>query len=60
MKEEIKKLRLVTGMTVIELSEALGVSRKTIYDWEAGVYKPSNLAKKQIERVARQIKRRQR
>ncbi len=56
MQEEVKQLRLVAGMSVIEFSKALGVSRKTVYDWEGGIYEPSNLARKQIRILAKKLK----
>lgn len=47
MKERIKKLRKIKGLTQTELAERIGVSRTAIYDWERGAYMPegANLRK---------------
>ena len=50
---EIKELRKRLGMTQQELANAVGVDRVTIARWEAGQKKPSNLATRQLARLAK-------
>jgi transcriptional regulator with XRE-family HTH domain len=33
---QIRELRLAKGYTIQEMADALGVDRKTAYNWEAG------------------------
>ena len=53
MSNEIKELRKRLGMTQQELANAVGVDRVTIARWEAGQKKPSNLARRQLARLAK-------
>ena len=39
--QELKKLRLATGMRQEDLAEKLGVSRSTVTCWELGTNKPT-------------------
>ena len=50
---EIKELRKRLNMTQQELANAVGVDRVTIARWEAGQKKPSNLARRQLARLAK-------
>lgn len=47
---------LVAGMSVVEFAKAVGVDRQAVYYWLDGTYQPSSLARKQIARVAKKIK----
>ena len=50
---EIKELRKRLNMTQQELANAVGVDRVTVARWEAGQKKPSNLARRQLARLAK-------
>ncbi len=41
---EVRTLRLALGYSVAQLAEAVGVTRGTVYKWEAGIHRPSRLA----------------
>ena len=49
----IKELRKKLGLTQQELADKIGVARVTIARWETGQKKPSNLAKRQLVRLAK-------
>ena len=51
--QEIKKLRKRLGMTQQELADKIGVDRVTVARWETEQKKPSNLAKRQLARLAK-------
>ncbi len=48
---EIKELRKKLKMTQQELADKLGVHRVTVAEWEGNNKRPSNLAKRQLERL---------
>lgn len=50
---EIKDIRKKRGLTQQELADIIGVDRVTVARWEIGAKKPSNLAKRQLSRLAR-------
>ena len=50
---EVKELRKRLNMTQQELASAIGVDRCTVQRWEAGLKKPSNMAKKHLARLAK-------
>ena len=52
MPNEIKELRKKLNMTQQELANAVGVDRVTVARWEAGDKRPSNLARRQLARLA--------
>ena len=41
--KKLQALREQRNITVSELAHKTGLSRKTIYDWEAGVHQPSSV-----------------
>ena len=45
-KSEVKKLREFLGMTQSEFAQELGISKKTVSQWEIGYRKPSSLARR--------------
>lgn len=45
-KEEVKKLRKRLMMNTREFGNAVGVSSRTVEDWEQGRYRPSGSARK--------------
>ncbi len=47
----IGRFRKSLKLTQHEFAQRLGVSRAAVAKWEAGVYKPSSLAKREIERL---------
>ena len=53
---EIKKLRAKLKMTQQALADALGVHRVTVAEWEINHKRPSNLAKRQLTRLANNAK----
>lgn len=52
----IKALRNQLGLTQQELSEKIGVSWSTVARWESSDSKPSKLALRNLERLARKHK----
>jgi len=48
---EIKELRNRLKMTQQALADKLGVHRVTVAEWEINHKRPSNLAKRQLERL---------
>jgi len=48
---EIKELRKKLKMTQQQLADKLGVHRVTVAEWEASRKRPSNLAKRQLNRL---------
>ena len=52
--QDIKGLRKKLGMTQQELADKIGVDRVTVARWEAGEKKPSNLARRQLQRLQQQ------
>jgi len=53
---DIKKLRKELGLTQVEFAERLGVASMTVKRWEAGTARPSQLALRQLCRLARKVK----
>ena len=51
--KEIKAIRKRLGFTQTELANELGVNQVTVNRWENGKRKPSKLAVRQLERLAR-------
>lgn len=51
---EIKELRRKLKMTQQQLADVLGVHRVTVAEWEINHKKPSNLAKRQLNRLVAQ------
>ena len=51
--KEIIKLRKKHKMTQQQLADAIGVDRVTVARWETGQKRPSNLAKRQLARLAK-------
>lgn len=49
----IKELRKQLNLTQQELADKIGVDRVTVARWETGKKKPSNLAKRQLARLAK-------
>ncbi|MCK5235890.1 MAG: helix-turn-helix domain-containing protein [Deltaproteobacteria bacterium] len=54
--DEIVGLRKKLKMTQQELANALGVDRVTVARWETGRGRPSNLARRQLARLANKSK----
>lgn len=50
--KEIKTLRKKLKMTQQQLADKLGVARLTIIRWEANQKHPSNLAERELARLA--------
>lgn len=50
---EIKELRKRLNKTLQQLADAIGVDRSTVQRWEAGTRRPSNLAKRNLARLAK-------
>ena len=48
-KEEIRRLRKRLMMNTREFGNAVGVSSRTVEDWEQGRYQPSGSARKLLE-----------
>ena len=48
---EIKELRKKLQMTQQQLADKLGVHRVTVAEWEANRKRPSNLARRQLNRL---------
>ena len=53
---QIAKLRVGLGLGVEEFAQKVGVSRMTVYRWTEGRSKPSGLALKALERLAKRAK----
>ena len=53
---EIKELRNKLKMTQQQLADKLGVHRVTVAEWEGNNKRPSNLAKRQLERLVNNAK----
>ena len=51
--QEIKELRKKSKLSQQELADKIGVNRVTVARWEADVKKPSNLARRQLQRLTR-------
>ncbi len=51
----IKKLRQKLGLTQQDFSNLVGVTVRTVTNWEKGKSQPSRLAKKQIEALWKSI-----
>ena len=49
---EFSELRARTGMTIDELSETMGFSRRTLYRWENGETPPRKAAVQLLEKIA--------
>ncbi len=52
----IKEIRKAKDWTQAELAYHLGVTTTTIANWEQGVSRPSPLAQRQLDRLARKIR----
>lgn len=52
MDIDVGAIRKRLGLTQEELADKLGVTRMTIYNWENKKKRPSNLAKRQLDRLA--------
>ena len=53
---EIKELRKKLEMTQQQLADELGVHQVTVALWETNQKRPSNLAKRQLERLVKNAK----
>ncbi|WP_456085750.1 helix-turn-helix domain-containing protein [Limnoraphis robusta] len=53
--ELIKALRRYMGLTQAEFAERLGVRRKTVSEWENGVYEPTLATLKYLTLIAEQV-----
>ena len=51
--KDIKKLRKKLKMTQTEFADKLGVAKLTVFNWEHGLFKPSQLALRQLHRLER-------
>jgi DNA-binding transcriptional regulator YiaG len=49
--QDIKQLRKKLELTQQELADLIGVNRITVHRWECGKKKPSNLARRQLQRL---------
>ena len=54
--KEVKELRKKLGYTQQELADKIGVDRVTVAYWENGMKHPSNLAMRQLARLAKKVK----
>ncbi len=54
---DINELRNKLGLTQEEMARILDLSVSTVSKWEEGKNKPSQLARKQISRLERKLKR---
>ena len=57
MEINVRQLRASLGLSQEGLARKLGCSWISVYNWEAGLHRPSGLARDQLERLARQVKR---
>jgi len=48
---EIKELRKKLNLTQQQLADKVGVTRVTVARWEAEAKRPSNLAKRELQRL---------
>lgn len=55
-KEQIKRTRVINGMTQIEMAELIGVSINTYIKWETGFNNPSDLSLYKIEKAFEKLK----
>ena len=51
--KEIKELRKKLKITQQELADKIGVDRSTVASWEISNRRPSNLARRQLARLAK-------
>ncbi len=49
MKEKIRKLRKLMGLTQKKFGEEIGVKAQTVYVWEKGTKTPQGSARKTLE-----------
>lgn len=52
-KGTIKALRIKMGLTQEEFAHIIGVTWVTVNRWEAGKYKPTKLALRELNRLAK-------
>lgn len=56
-KEQIKRTRVINGMTQIEMAKFIGVSINTYIKWETGFNNPSDLSSYKIEKAFEKLER---
>lgn len=56
-KEQIKRTRVINGMTQIEMAKFIGVSINTYIKWETGFNNPSDLSLYKIEKAFEKLER---
>ena len=55
-KEQVKDIRKNLGISQEKLAQKLRVSRMSVYNWEKGIKRPSQLALRQLERLMKKGK----
>lgn len=53
---DIKQLRAKLGLTQEGLAKKLEVSIQTVTRWEQGIFRPSPMALKQLQKLAKEVK----
>ena len=54
---ELGRLCIAQGVSVIEVSETLGVSRQTVYNWFIGVHDPNVVHNTKLLSLIKKLKR---
>jgi DNA-binding XRE family transcriptional regulator len=54
--KEMKRLRIINGMTQTDMAEFIGVSMNTYVNWELGLNAPSELNEYRIEQAIKKLK----
>ena len=54
--KELKRLRIINGMTQTDMAEFIGVSMNTYVNWELGLNEPSELNEYKIEQAIKKLK----
>jgi DNA-binding transcriptional regulator YiaG len=57
-RERLKLLRLRLGMNQLEFAEHIGVTSRTLADWEMGYHIPSKVYRRIIEAAEKKSKKR--
>jgi len=55
-KEQVKDIRKNLGISQEKLAQKLRVSRMSVYNWEKGIKRPSQLALRQLKRLMKKGK----
>lgn len=55
-RKELKRMRIINGMTQTEMSELIGVSMNTYVNWELGANGPSEINEYRIEQAFKTLR----